>query len=303
MIDWLSSTLYRLAFASMDARVGAPTQSFIRSLRLGLWPAIALSVSAFAWLLQYDVISALLVAVSLCLIASLGFLLNDTLDQAIDQANDVHRWSIQTPRDVVLFATTAALCIAAISAAALQLSIAASMMLVSAAIVSVAYSIILKRILLVGNVAAAGLSISPGLLLYLDTVIGHRPTSSAATTAAACLTAAGFVFLLAREIKFDEFDRKGDRIGRRLTLPMVLGRQTLNALHLGLGLVAVCLLSGPVAAFGAHSSTVNMVLAGVIGAAFCGLLILAYGSGSKTVFYKATRLAMLLLPISIFLGF
>jgi 4-hydroxybenzoate polyprenyltransferase len=303
MIELLRSLLHRGAFASMDDRVEVPVRSFIRSARLGLWPAIALSVSAFAWLLQYDLMSGLAVAASLCLIASVGFLLNDTLDQAIDRANDVHRWSMQTPRDVVLFAAAVALCMAAILLAARQLSIAASLMLVSAAIVSVAYSIVLKRVLLVGNVAAAGLSISPGLLFYLDTIIGRRPVSAAATTAAACLVCAGFVFLLAREIRFDEYDRTGDRIGGRLTLPMVLGHRSLYALHLGLGLVAAGLLSGPVAAFGAHSPATNMVLAGAIGAAFCGLLMLAYGSRSKTVFYKATRAAMLLLPVSIFLGF
>ena len=113
----------------------------------------------------------------------------------------------------------------------------------------------------------------------------------------------GFLLLVSREIKFDEFDKDGDRIGRRLTVPMVFHKTALDTVHTILVSSAMSLIVVVIATRGVHSMVFNIFTALSMALIFSALMIVAYRSSSKTVFYKVTRLVMLMVPISIFTSF
>lgn len=288
------------AITSVDAPAETRLQRFVMSARIGLWPAIVLSAFAFAQLLNYPLLETLALAVDLCLIASGAFLFNDLRDRDIDLVNRVHRWHLQTPSDIYLFGGASLSALVVVLASFLWLSQIAAIGVIIAIFASIAYSLVCKRLFLVGNVVAALLSLSPGIIMWTD-VQARPPNEGDALLVCALFCGAGFLLLLSREIKFDEFDVQGDQVGGRMTLPMVLGERALSVVHLASLTVSAALL------------TSALVLGSVVAwywsaaAMMCGLMIgvlatSAYRSGSKEYFYKKTRIAMLLLPLMILLS-
>jgi 4-hydroxybenzoate polyprenyltransferase len=271
---------------------------------LGLWPAIALSSFAFGHLLSYELIPTVLLSLDLCLIASLAFLFNDARDADIDKLNNVNRWNVETRFDLFLFLGAAGICVSAILAASLWISMTAFVGLILTAALSIAYSLICKKIFLLGNVVAAALSISPGLIMCLDSYFAHQQGTGSSELVALLLLGAAFLLLVSREIKFDEFDLQGDRFGKRSTVPMALSRPTVRALHALLCAVALSLLVLVLAIGGKFSWQLNLIIA-LITSVFCvTLMVIAYSStASKEKFYKTTRLVMLVIPVSILLSF
>ncbi len=286
--------------------VDGPTDSafhrFVLSARLGLWPAIVLSTLAFGHLLHYGTAASTGLALNLCLVASIAFLFNDVRDVAIDAANNIHRWSIRSDADRRLFVFMFVLCATIVSLSGFWLSTIALFGTVAALLVSIAYSLVCKRLLLVGNLVAALLSLSPGLIIFLDAVLASEasPINVAATGMFLLLA---FLLLLSREIKFDEFDLSGDRIGKRLTVPMLLGARTLNFIHMALVGSSIVLLTTCIAFAGKFSWSINFALAILVCAGTSKLLFKAYVGQSKESFYKSTRVVMLIIPLLIFVGF
>src|SRR5262249_21684816 len=140
----------------------------------------------------------------------------------------------------------------------IYLSYTASLLLTASAFLALAYSIFFKRIFLLGNLIAAGLSMTPGLIMFLDVRLHTpEPWTSAGEISIAFLVI-GFLFLVSREIKFDEFDQLGDRIGRRLTLPMIFSRTVLNMMHTVLTSSALSLLLVTIAMQGTYPLSVNL---------------------------------------------
>ncbi|HEV7738084.1 MAG TPA: hypothetical protein VGO47_12015, partial [Chlamydiales bacterium] len=88
---------------SVDVPGESSIHRFILSARLGLWPAFVLSSFAFGHLLAYNLATTLVLAIDLCLAASIAFLFNDIRDAEIDSANHIHRWSIRSRNDLNLF--------------------------------------------------------------------------------------------------------------------------------------------------------------------------------------------------------
>ena len=161
----------------------------------------------------------------------------------------------------------------------------------------------LKRIFLLGNLVAAALSVTPGLLIYIDVTNPPNGIELADTSRPGILMIiVGFLLLVAREVKFDEFDVTGDRIGGRLTLPMVFGSRALNVLYALLSGFAVCVLFVTMLIYGAHSGVTNFLVATTIAFLSAALLTIAYRSSSKRLFYKSTRILMLLLPVCMLTG-
>ncbi len=275
---------------------------FLLSARLGLWPAITLSSVAFGYLLEYMPIATGLLSLNLCLVASVAFLFNDIRDAPIDAVNEIHRWSLRSPFDRRLFMGTCAGAAAVMLASFFWLSGVAAIGVAVSMLVGIAYSLVCKRIFLLGNVVAAGLSISPGLIMSIDVLLGPDNHTVAIGSAVAFLMIA-FLILLSREIKFDEFDLPGDRMGNRSTLPMRLHRTALDAVHGILAATSLCLFVATVALNGRFSWESNFFIAISISLAASTLLITAYRSPSKETFYKKTRLVMLMLPLSMLLSF
>lgn len=275
---------------------------FLLSARLGLWPAIILSSVAFAHLLKYKSIATGFLAFDLCLVASVAFLFNDICDAPIDAANRIHRWSPRSRFDQRLFVGTCAGAAAIMLFSFFWLSDVAVAGVVISILVGVAYSLVCKRIFLLGNVVAAMLSISPGLIMSIDVLLDRHDHAVAIESAAAFLMIA-FLMLLSREIKFDEFDLPGDRIGNRHTLPMWLHRTALDALHGVLAAISLCLFVAVVALNGRFSWEANLLIALSISLAASTLLISAYRGVSKETFYKKTRVVMLVFPLSMLLTF
>ena len=141
-----------------------------------------------------------------------------------------------------------------------------------------AYSLFCKKILLLGNVVAAGLSMAPGLIMLIDVKVasvGGDPT--ALITAALVFLAIG-ALVLAREIKFDEFDKAGDRIGGLTTLPMLLNETRLNFVYLALNVTAVILFLSALSTRSRYPFVLRGAIAISIGAAVSMLMVGAYQS-------------------------
>lgn len=183
-----------------------------------------------------------------------------------------------------------------------NLSSSAVIGLVVTAAVSIAYSLICKKIFLLGNVVAAALSISPGLIMSIDSYTAGHQTENYSGVALVLLGAA-FLLLVSREIKFDEFDLLGDRFGKRTTVPMFFGSRALSALHAVICASALSLLAFALAVAGKFSSQANLIIASGTFIFSAALIILAYNTASKEKFYKTTRVVMLVIPISILLSF
>jgi 4-hydroxybenzoate polyprenyltransferase len=275
---------------------------FVLSARLGLWPAILLSSFAFGHLLKFEIVPTVVLSVTLCFVASVAFLFNDACDAGIDELNKVHRWHVRTSFDLWLFLGAVGICLSTILLASFLVSTPTFIGLIVTATVSIAYSLICKKIFLLGNVVAAALSISPGLIISFDTYMGG-PQSGNVSVVALTFLGAAFLLLVSREIKFDEFDLAGDRFGNRTTLPMVLSGPTLSMVHALVCASALSLLLFILAIAGKFSWHVNLILAlGTCG--FCAaLMIFSYRTASKEKFYKTTRLVMLVIPVSILLSF
>jgi 4-hydroxybenzoate polyprenyltransferase len=275
---------------------------FILSARLGLWPAILLSSFAFGHLLGSEFVLIAVLSVNLCLVASVAFLFNDACDAKVDEMNNVPRWSIRISLDLWLFLGTVGTCLFAIATAWFWISTPAFLGLITALIVSFGYSLFCKKIFLLGNVVAAVLSISPGLIMAVDAYTTEHENGTFPETAFAFLGAA-FLLLMSREIKFDEFDIIGDRFGRRNTVPMFLSGSALRVLHTLACASGLAILLFILAVAGKSSWPANLTLA-LVTCGFCAALtIVAYRANSKEKFYKTTRLVMLVIPISMLLSF
>jgi 4-hydroxybenzoate polyprenyltransferase len=302
MRNSLYHALKELKFGSMDAPGKGAVHRFLASGRIGLWPAIFLSTFAFSRLLHYEVGGTVAVATTLCLTASIGFLFNDALDTDIDQANGIHRWALRTRLDSILFGSAIGAFALALAVSALVVSAVATVCLGISLLVAFAYSLFCKKILLLGNVVAAALSMSPGLIMLTDAALTtHRSASIWFPSAMFILI--GFLLLLSREIRFDEFDRAGDRKGQRTTLPMLLGRTALNIAHALLVTSSLVLLLATLCAEAKFPGVGNVALGLTITTISAVLCWTAYRSASKNIFYKTTRVAMLAVPGGILLGF
>lgn len=275
-----------------------PLHDFVRSARVGLWPALLLSSFAYAHLLRYPSAETLVIALDLCIVASVVFLFNDVRDAQIDAANNVHRWSISSRSDVAMFAIAMASSLFAIAVSAAILTPMAVAGVFVTLLLGLAYSLVFKRVLLVGNLVAALLSISPGVIMYVDGGL-----ADARRGIAAIFLGCAFLFLLSREIRFDEYDIAGDSIGGRRTLPMVLGRTGLNVLHAVLMIVSLGVLFATIAVAGRFSPMANGTLALLAATVGFALTALAYGSNSKEFFYKSTRIVLLIAPLAMLVGF
>lgn len=262
-----------------------------RTLRLGLWPGIFLNTILFSYLLGSNGILVFVVAIGLCLTSSFAFLLNDVLDREIDAFNQSSRLGASK----VLYVLAGSLILIGMLLCAVFLervgTRAASGAFVSVIAGVFLYSVLFDRLAYVKNITAAAIALSPVWIAGILAMDVIRPS----TLAEFILLCAGlFLYLLAREIKFDEYDAAGDAIGGRLTLAHILSPSALFTFE---GIVVVggtVLLAGSVII--GQLSTVMTLFGIVLVLAMGGLNLVPLFLKDKASYYRITRLGMYLSP-------
>lgn len=275
---------------------------FVSSARVPLWLPILVNCLAFGHLLSLPATTSLIVGANLCMIASLGFVFNDVLDTKIDAANNIDRWSLTQPIDAWLlaFAFVATGALLLMSAIGVGRALMVSLCVVCA--LTLLYSVLFKKIFLVGNLLAAALCVTPGLLLLNEaTSIGSSAAGS--VNVAISMLSAGFLFLTSREVKFDEFDKVGDIVGQRTTLPRVFTTSTLKAFHACLNVSGALILMVSIVNLGRFAEHINLLVGAAVSTVVAGLLIDAFRSNDVDRYTLNTRIVMLLIPLTIYLCF
>jgi hypothetical protein len=138
--------------------------------------------------------------------------------------------------------------------------------------------------------------------MFADVRISEDAQGPSVTTAVTFLGIA-FLLLLSREIKFDQFDIVGDRVGKRVTIPMQVDSAPLNIFHLILVTTSLFLLAAVTILNGKFSLPVNALIAAATFSLSATLLLRSYLAASKERFYKETRIVMLIIPFSMLLSF
>lgn len=269
-----------------------------RSARVYFWPVIVANVMAMAVGAGADLWRMAAFACVLCALASFGFLLNDLSDRAIDLVNEAGHFERASPQAIRLaWGTAAAFALVALVVSG-SLGARASVITAALAAGLVIYSPILRRFVLLPNVATAVLASSPV----------WAPLALSATGGVAwqwALALAFAVILTAREILMDVRDAFGDAAGGRATLATRLGAS--GGIRVGVLLTRVAVVPFAVAVgLGARHAS-PLVLAAVLALAWAVLALLLVSSSrisasladqrpSIQQYVLRSRLAMALVP-------
>ncbi len=274
----------------------------LRSCRLYLWPAITLNTALITYGITDEWLEGLILGIGLSLLASNGFLLNDLFDRQIDRDNGAHRLESASPAELRLAlglvgvtAILSLLCGAFVGRQAIWLL--ATLMGCLAT-----YTFALRRVLFLATLMSAFVGISP---IWLPVVLWGPPRPQLFWVA----VSAFYVFYFAREVVLDIKDREGDRLGERATFPTVFGSR------IALLLVVFLALAGGLALVFVQS-TVNrtnlpLLYSWIALIAFLSLNIFPAAlclikNGDRSAlaqFISASRLAMLIAPLLLYLTF
>lgn len=211
----------------------------LRSARCYLWPAIAVNSLLMSAVCKLSFSSGLVVAGSLILCATAGFLFNDLLDREIDKANKRKRLQGLTSLGLLLVFLCAASCwLLAVLVTFWTAPASQSLVILCVALGTAFYSVPLRSVPVVSTVLSALLCATP---LWVPLVLAESP----AEVQCVLLVGSAFAFFLGREIVLDVNDMKGDREHGRLTLPILVGRTTAIRVAQG-ALFLSCAISIPI---------------------------------------------------------
>lgn len=264
--------------------------------RIILWPAIFVNAFVVAlYSTSASFFESILIALSLCCVASYGFLINDCKDISVDRINNSNRLEnadeselrfIWSASFVLLFAALSFSCFLGTK----------SILLVGLTGLGLAvYTFYARQKLMLATVLAATLSSSP---LWIPGIVFDSNLSFfriGIVSIVVCL-------IMGREIIFDVKDYRGDMHGKRRTFATVFSRQlalkiAISLLVLGgVSLCAILFLDD-------RSRSNSFAWIGV--ALFCWLIFSPAfrlsndpeSSGQISDFIQKSRLAMLLFPI------
>jgi 4-hydroxybenzoate polyprenyltransferase len=187
-----------------------------RSMRLYFWPVLYLNAVAMTAAIRGDVGRGAEFSVAICLLASYGFLLNDLWDRKIDRVNQSRHFENSQPRTLVAGGLTTVACLGLGIGMASHLGPMELRIAWLLAVGLAAYTIVLRRYLLLPTLLASFLAASP---LWAPLVLWP-----AEVRLMHWIFVMAMILLLAgRETLMDVRDRKGDRFVRRNTLPIVFG--------------------------------------------------------------------------------
>lgn len=270
--------------------------SLLNSARLYLWPLIGFSVIAVSAGTDVSPLSAFFFAVSLSLLASFGFLINDLYDRSVDSLNEAGRLENASRATLRLAALAASVCLLVAVVAAAR---AGSQSLVVSVFIAGGLSLYTYRVRRHAPWAtflAATLSLSPLLapVVAFSIPLGRLHIA---------MLLGGWLGLIGREILLDVKDQLGDIQAGRMTLPGVLGRR--RATKLGVILLLVC--SAIVALGSFFASTWVVAPLGLLTSYSLFVaarpLLSPYESSTKHIIAMArwTKVAMVLLSLTLLL--
>lgn len=274
----------------------------LRSARVVLWLPIIANVSLLTISLRRSIWEALILGISLSCIAAYGFLINDLQDLQGDKSNKAGRLD-SASNDVLSDVKYSAILflISGITLTAILQPRSVFALLVIAGGLT-AYTFWIRPKLCIANLLAALLASSP---LWLPNIVFLQPPGA---TQIAVLTIA-VVMLVGREILFDVADRFGDAKMNRRTLPMFLGDQIAQRIAVAMQFGG-CFLLLVVTVARAHKLFFSfqlllyvtcVVLICLVVSANMKLTTQPISASLKQIIAARTRIAMLLLPILLFL--
>lgn len=210
------------------------TAHLLRLTRPYLWPAIIANACAAAWLAGLTPREAISISLALISLSSGGFLLNDVVDTAIDEANAENRLNRSSPR-VRAFA-------AILSVAGLALGVTIGFIVSSAlgflmsgvCALLVVYSGGARRSLVLATIVCALAASSPYWIVLAIRGAGSHGIID--------YVIAVSIFVAGREVMLDQKDVNGDRVGGRHTIPVILGRRVASSVSQSLMTMSALLL-------------------------------------------------------------
>lgn len=268
----------------------------LRSARITLWPAIFFNAGLISFFYaSASLRESMLVASSLCCIASYGFLINDCRDIQVDLLNRSNRLEHSTGSEIqfVWISSFLFLFIAFALSAALGI-----IGIISIAIIGfglTVYTFYARKKLIFATVLAAALSSTP---LWLPNVIFHSQITESHVYA----ISAALLMLVGREILFDVGDHYGDFLGKRKTFATVFNQRfafNLGALLNVFGAVALCIA----VVFGNRHMPLSLLLTGILIFTWLTFSSITQFKGDLrsakkfAIFTRRSRLAMLLIPL------
>lgn len=272
-----------------------------KSTRPNLWLFIILNAVATGLVAGLDVLRAVLFALSLSLLASFGFLLNDIVDRRIDALIHPGRLALATEGTLRLaWAILAALVVGALTIAWF-LATSATLIVIGIAICLGTYSLLLRKRLLIATLVCASCVTSP---IWAPFIVGG--TTIPAFQLAMVVVA--FLVVSAREIVMDLIDVAGDRLDKRVTIATLMGKRvsqigaTILAATGIVGLAAVCILRGmTLPLLGVVAVGAGLAIFGWLAVWPTVQLALTEGDNKPVLdtFIRRTRYAMALLPLFI----
>lgn len=281
-------------------------KTIIRSMRLYLWPILALNAAAMAAAVGGNALRSVLFSIVISLLASFGFLLNDLWDLDVDRVNRPRRFENSDELTIALAVAASIGCLIFGFGLAFWLGAIETGIAYFLALGLAAYSVVLRRYLIIPTVLAGVLAASPlwsPLILWPRNV---RPIHWA-------FIAAMVLLFAGREILMDVRDRKGDAVGARATIATVFGARIAKS-------AAVVLLAGgavlltsvqiarsvnsPVRSLVPVSFALSMILCLVLFPAYRAFRLRSEQGEDQAAIQKfvlRSRTAMALLPLLIFL--
>lgn len=271
----------------------------IRSGRFYFWPIIAANVLAMTLSIGGDPVRALAFSIVISCLASFGFLLNDLWDRDVDRVNRAGHFENSNANTVKLGVTAGVCFLAGGLGLAYWLGPLELYTAAGIAVSLAAYTVLLRRYLLVPTILAAVLATSP---LWTPLTLWAREVDRWKYL----FVAAIILIVAAREIFMDARDCAGDITGRRDTFATVFGDRIAKFVAIMLTSSASLLLVVVVAASARDLPAGNKLGVAAILAAILSLLIrpaigtLQGGRGERATIQKyvlRSRAAMVLIPL------
>ena len=267
-----------------------------------LWLPIMVNVIVLTITLKHSIWEALTLGLSLCFIASYGFLINDLRDLQADRYNKAGKLE-NAPDNILRLASNASVLFLTLGlslVAVFQFYSFLGVLMIAGGLT--VYTFWIRPKLYLANVLAAFLASSPLWLPNLAFL--HAPD-----IAQIGILAVAVLLLLGREIIFDIADHFGDARMKRRTISIVSGDRFARRIAVAMQFSGCGLLIGLALLQGGQMSILPQLLL----YASCGVFVLLVVSANmkviarpmeaslKRIFTMRTRLAMLVLPVLLFL--